>query len=173
MLVPYLKALETPIEEELFPKLVKRKAARMIKLDLEDIGVPYKTEDGVADFHALRHTFISGLTGGNIPMADVMALARHSDIKMTMRYSHVSKERKENALAGLEYGPGSVRAVDFSPNASSGVHLEQPAEASKQKNIAVLLGNSDVCPLTGHSDLVEPKGVEPSTSCMPCKRSPS
>ena len=25
----------------------------------------------------------------------------------------------------------------------------------------------------GYEDLVEPRGIEPLTSCMPCKRSPS
>ena len=72
-------------------------------------------------------------------MADVVALARHSDIAMTMKYSHILKQRNETALAGLEYGEGSNMTVDFSHNGASADHLEQPADVSKQKNIAVLL----------------------------------
>ena len=32
----------------------------MVKKDLERVGIPYKTEEGVADFHAAgRHTHIT------------------------------------------------------------------------------------------------------------------
>lgn len=47
-------------EELLFPKLVKRRTWLMVKKDLERVGIPYETADGIADFHAAgRHSHIT------------------------------------------------------------------------------------------------------------------
>jgi integrase len=43
----------------------RKKAAGMFQADLEAAGIPYRDESGrVADFHALRHTFITNLANG-------------------------------------------------------------------------------------------------------------
>ncbi|WP_146602844.1 hypothetical protein [Novipirellula aureliae] len=48
--------------ELLFPKLAKRKAWKLVKKDLALAGIPYRTDDGVADFQAIgRHTHITEL----------------------------------------------------------------------------------------------------------------
>ncbi len=45
--------------KQLFPLLDKRKTWLMIKHDLKAAGIPYRTAEGVADFHAAgRHTYI-------------------------------------------------------------------------------------------------------------------
>ena len=58
-----------------------------------------------ADFHTLRHTFITNLCCSNISPKTAQTLARHSDISLTMNiYSHVSPEEQVaaiNALPGL------------------------------------------------------------------------
>jgi hypothetical protein len=33
-------------------------AAPILRRDLKAAGVPYRTAEGVADFHALRHSFV-------------------------------------------------------------------------------------------------------------------
>ncbi len=49
-------------DQPLFPHLAKRKAYAMVQRDLEEAGIPYETEEGLADFHAAeRHTHITGL----------------------------------------------------------------------------------------------------------------
>ena len=63
---------------------------RMLKLDLADAVIEYRDDAGrVADFHALRHTFISNLANAGVHPKTAQTLARHSTITLTMdRYSH-------------------------------------------------------------------------------------
>ena len=49
-------------DQLLFPKLARRRTWLMVKKDLERIGIPYETAEGIADFHAAgRHSHITGL----------------------------------------------------------------------------------------------------------------
>src|SRR5207249_2348211 len=65
-----------------------KKAAEMIRMDLEAAGIPYVVEgpDGplFADFHALRHSYIALLDKAGATLKEAMQLARHSDPKLTM-----------------------------------------------------------------------------------------
>jgi integrase len=55
-----------------------------------------------ADFHALRHTFISNLASGGVHPKTAQTLARHSTITLTMdRYSHVRRAELVPALDAL------------------------------------------------------------------------
>ncbi len=58
-----------------------------------------------ADFHGLRHTFITNLARSNVSPKTAQTLARHSDINLTMKiYTHVAPEEQAaaiNALPGL------------------------------------------------------------------------
>ncbi len=55
-----------------------------------------------ADFHALRHTFISNLAAGNVHPKTAQRLARHSTITLTMdRYTHLGNDDLARALATL------------------------------------------------------------------------
>ena len=56
-----------------------KEAGVMLRADLERAGVPYKTEAGYADFHSLRHSFISNLVrgGANPPRGDGPGAAQH------------------------------------------------------------------------------------------------
>jgi len=77
--------------------------AEMLKGDLKDAGVPYKDEsDHYADFHALRHTFITNLARGGVHPRVAQALARHMTITLTMdRYSHTVLGEQVEALKEL------------------------------------------------------------------------
>ncbi len=83
--------------------LLPDKPAMMLKADLEDAGIPYRDDAGrVADFHALRHTFITNLARGGVHPKDAQQLARHSSITLTMdRYSHTVVGEVAGALANL------------------------------------------------------------------------
>ena len=60
MLRDWFSGLEP--NEYLFPRLARRRTWLMVKKDLERVGIPYKTSDGYADFHAAgRHTHITEL----------------------------------------------------------------------------------------------------------------
>jgi integrase len=55
-----------------------------------------------ADFHALRHTFISNLAAGGVHPKTAQTLARHSTITLTMdHYTHMRREDLAGALDTL------------------------------------------------------------------------
>jgi integrase len=67
--------------------------SKMIKKDLEAAGISYKTDEGTADFHSLRHSFITNLARSGVKPYEAMALARHSSITLTMNYyTHTVRE---------------------------------------------------------------------------------
>jgi integrase len=91
-----------PQNEPLFPKLGERKAYVMIRRDLEAAGIPYETEEGLADFHAAgRHTHITGLLSNGVSLVAARELARHSDVRMTMRYTHIGLADQATAVNQL------------------------------------------------------------------------
>jgi len=53
-------------------------------------------------FHSLRHTFASRLVMAGVDLPTVKELMGHKDIKMTLRYSHLSSDHKRNAVSQLE-----------------------------------------------------------------------
>jgi integrase len=71
----------------------------------------YRDDAGlVADFHALRHTFISNLAAGGVHPKTAQQLARHSTITLTMdRYSHTMREGLATALNMLPVLPHGER----------------------------------------------------------------
>ena len=89
------------------------KCSLMIKADLAAAGVPYETPAGTADFHALRHTFITNLgRQADVSMKTVQQLARHSDIRLTARYMHMTRHDELAALGGLPALPPARRDDD-------------------------------------------------------------
>ncbi len=78
-------------------------AAEMLRADLEAAGIPYIVEgpDGPlhADFHALRHTFVTLLDRTGTSAKVAQELARHSDPKLTVgRYTHVNLAAMSEAV---------------------------------------------------------------------------
>jgi integrase len=71
----------------------------------------YRDDAGlVADFHALRHTFISNLAAGGVHPKTAQQLARHSTITLTMdRYSHTLRGNLAKALDVLPELPQHPR----------------------------------------------------------------
>ncbi|MCZ6872725.1 MAG: tyrosine-type recombinase/integrase [bacterium] len=53
-------------------------------------------------FHTLRHTFASHLVMSGADLVTVKELMGHSDIKMTMRYTHLSPDHKVAAVKRLD-----------------------------------------------------------------------
>jgi excisionase family DNA binding protein len=94
-------------------------AAEMLRIDLAAAGVPYTVEgpDGplYADFHALRHSYISGLSRAGLTVKQLQVLARHSTPELTIgRYSHASLPELGAAagkLPALVAAPAAVGAV--------------------------------------------------------------
>ena len=91
-------------DEPLFPKLAKRRTWLMVKKDLERVGIPYETKEGIADFHAAgRHTHITQLLKNGASLVEAKELARHSDVKMTMKYTHIGIDDQHRAVQHLPF----------------------------------------------------------------------
>jgi integrase len=83
------------------------RGAEMLRIDLDAAGIPYAVEgpDGpeYADFHSLRHSYLTLGGRSGIDLRTLQELAGHSKPELTARYSH----RRLYDLAG---------AVDKLPN---------------------------------------------------------
>ena len=89
-----------------FPMPDRQRVIDMLRADLDAADIPYAVEGPngplYADFHALRHTFITMLATSGVHPKVAQALARHSTITLTMdRYTHTLVEEQSAALAGL------------------------------------------------------------------------
>ncbi len=67
----------------------------------------YRNFDGkYADFHSLRYTFITNLGRAKVSPKTAQALARHSDISLTMNiYTHVAEDEQIAAINSLSCIP--------------------------------------------------------------------
>jgi len=84
-----------------------KRAGVMLKHDLKAAGVPYMDESGrFADFHALRHTFITNMVKSGVNPKTAQLLARHSTIDLTMNvYTTLTVHDQASALAALPAVP--------------------------------------------------------------------
>lgn len=92
----------------IWPGSWRHEPGKMLQRDLSAAGIPYTidTPDGkkYADFHALRHSFVSALarTAG-IGAKELQELARHSDPRLTLSvYAHARPDELGTAVAKLE-----------------------------------------------------------------------
>ena len=105
------------------------KTADMLKADLETAGIAYEDEQGrVLDFHATRHTFITGLS--HAPSRVAQKLARHKSSAQTDRYTHV---RLNDERAALEMLPDLSRPETQSQRATGtdGRHVTSPFDLAE------------------------------------------
>jgi len=95
-----------------------------------------------ADFHALRHTFISTLARSGVHPKVAQALARHSTITLTMdRYSHTVLGEQSEAVESL---PSMAGATD-QPAVATGTDGRQ---ASAENRVAFCVPKLDALPCT-------------------------
>ncbi|MCA9089417.1 MAG: tyrosine-type recombinase/integrase [Planctomycetaceae bacterium] len=80
----WIETAQIGSESPLWPKLTQH-TAKMLKADLEATGIPYVDSAGLfADFHCLRHSFISLITRGGVHPKLAQRLARHSTVELTL-----------------------------------------------------------------------------------------
>lgn len=115
-------------------KWAKNKGAgKMLRKDLEAAGVPYVVDGRFADFHSLRHAFISRVVRSGVNPRLAQSLARHSTITLTMdRYAHVDQREREYAMAGFAV-PGCKQ--DASNDAGEAESQENKAYASSRTGL--------------------------------------
>ena len=86
-----------PAGTPVWPGTWAERAAKMLRRDLEEAGLPYVVAgpDGplFADFHALRHTYVTMLSRAGASAKDAQSLARHSDPRLTLGvYTHADDD---------------------------------------------------------------------------------
>jgi hypothetical protein len=142
----------------------------MVQKDLERIGIPYETADGIADFHAAgRHSHITELLRNGTTLPEAKELARHSDINMTMKYAHIGIVDQAKAVAKLPApGNGALHGRCI----SGGVGCHSPSsggkvgEAEKSQNPCGDRGFGIKRRHLAKGGKVEAAGIEPA-SCDP------
>jgi len=86
--------------DKVFNSFNKNKAGAILKQDLETAGIAYQDESGrFADFHSLRHTFITNVVKSGATVKEAQCLARHSKPELTLGvYTHLSISDERRAL---------------------------------------------------------------------------
>jgi len=135
----------------------------MIKLDLERAGIPYPDGSGnVADFHCLRHTFISRLARSRVSPAVAKSLARHSTITLTIdRYTHTLIQDERRALDLLPRIRTDPEAV---PMQATGTTNETPKVAAHLQR-ARPVKTCHYLAISKSRELMELPKLKPPTKC--------
>ena len=92
-----------------------------------------KTEDGYADFHALRHGFVSRLASSGVHPKVAKELARHSTITLTMdRYAHVELDEMARGVNSLESSGDLVALEPVQPRTKQELSLVSAQQKTPQ-----------------------------------------
>lgn len=108
---------DKPAGSPVWPGTWIEKPAKVLRRDLAAAGIPYvvKTIDGprFADFHALRHSYLSALAASGASVKELQELARHSDPRLTLGiYTHARAESLGAAVDRLPIPGGNGAAVN-------------------------------------------------------------
>ena len=115
--------------------------SEMIRRDLDAAGIPYAIEgpDGpeYADFHALRHTYLTLLGRHGVDLRTAQELAGHSTPQLTARYSHRRLYDLHGAVEKLPpLVPTEPANAGAAPLRLTGTDGGEPATAVVQANAA-------------------------------------
>jgi site-specific recombinase XerD len=155
-----IRLADRKADTKLFPGTWPERAARMVRRDLtkartawlneaetpderqdreESDFLEFETDEGRADFHSLRHTFITNLVSSGVHPKLAKELARHSTITLTMdRYSHVGLVDMNAALSSLPGIPSRLAE----PNELAATGTDRSLVATLVATVPDNLGNS-------------------------------
>jgi len=74
---------------------------KVLRFDLGRAGIAYRTEAGLFDFHALRHTFVTLAVGACGNLRDAQHVARLSTPALLARYAHPDLPHIREAMRGM------------------------------------------------------------------------
>jgi hypothetical protein len=140
----------------------------------------------VSDFHATRHTYISGIVASGASVKTAQELARHSRAELTIgRYSHTRLHDIKGAVPTLPTAPEaeveSLRATgtDEHPFTAASVYCqfdrrdslriaEIACENAAQQTADIAArnpsGNEELCSISREKEEEAPVGVEPTVA---------
>ena len=110
-------------------------------------------------FHDLRHTFASRLVQRGVPLYEVMQLTGHKSLVMVQRYAHLAPEFQERAISALNdvVGPAKDQPGGYWHVLGTIGEKSENHEMTAKENPLINQGVG----------MVEPDGIEPTTSTMP------
>ena len=174
-LVPLLKG-KLPTASLLgLPKRFREHAPRWLRFDLARAGIPYADATGrVCDVHSLRSAFVTGLMRSGANVKAIQTLARHSDPRLTVGlYSRFDARDEREAIERtprLTPSSQSQRATGTDAWTAKGTgfdaHSCGPVRLDAHPSAPHAAGKA-----AGAGNVVETKGVEPSTSALRTQRS--
>ncbi len=94
-----------------------------------------------ASFHTLRHTAASWLVMSGADLLTVSRLLGHSDVKMTMRYAHLSSDHIAGAVGRLDTAWTPKRVLDDS---AEGMFWPQLVDVQHDAEVAKLADAQDL-----------------------------
>ena len=74
-------------------------------------------------FHDLRHTFASHLVMKGASIKAIQELLGHADIKMAMRYSHLSQAHLKESISLLNFLPCGKEMINIDPKGKGADNL--------------------------------------------------
>jgi integrase len=155
---------------------------KVMHKDFKDAGIPQKDERGhKVDFHALRMTFITRLQRAGVSPREAMELARHNDMRLTMKvYTDVAQLPLAASVRQLPaFAKGDDTQIDTqtsvaeSPAASPSVLGVETVDADKttanieENHVASLPVTSGPESETGGE-----RGIRTPDSLLSCSRFP-
>ena len=127
----------------------------MVRKDLERVGIAYRTDEGIADFHAAgRHSYVTGLLSNGVDLAKACELARHSDVRMTMRYTHIGLNEQAKSLESLPI-PRSSSKTPVSEWDGLGCHRETQTDDDRHNRESVKPETETTCDTKCHKSSVD------------------
>ena len=86
-------------DEPLWPGAWWRRANEMLEIDMT--GIERETPEGWLQFHSLRHTMVTNVTGNTKSEALAMEICRISSPELLRRYYHPSQSDRQKAVESL------------------------------------------------------------------------
>ena len=140
LLRPWLS--DKPLGQPVF--ILPDKPARMLRADLKAAGIPATTDDGVIDFHSLRHSYVTWLIANGANVKVVQLLARHSTASLTLdRYAHASLDDRAAAVDSLPAIDPSRAEDDPTPRTEEFAPYLPHAEDGPRRPMSSIGGEAD------------------------------
>jgi integrase len=102
-------------EGRLWTRQACKRAAEMLRADLDKAEIPCENSDGVIDFHSLRGFYVTQLCKSVKNPKIIQTLARHSSMELTMRiYAKVNPTDDATAIDGVQIGTKKSNQIETS-----------------------------------------------------------
>lgn len=104
------------------PRLSKNNAAKLIRADLEALGMATSDEFGVRDFHCLRGSYKTHLDVLGIDMVESIQMTRHGDTKTALKHYTKHRVASIGAKANKALKARDIGATFPSPSSGTQPH---------------------------------------------------